>query len=372
VLSGQVRVIAVAEIDAVRRRAAAERHCVRFADHDYRDLLQREDVDLVIVCTPPNTHEKIVIEALEAGKVVICEKPLAHTLASADRILEASRRHPGRLSVVYQLRYLDEVQRMVRLRDEGRLGQLVCGGFHRLSRLPRHQTGGRSWWGRWDVAGGGALITQAIHELDLMCYLFGAPQKVTGMMDTRDLPVESEDCVSATIRFESGAIVSCFCSVAAARHEMRFHVVGGRATVHYPWRFEARDAHQQRKTRKDVLKNLAVRTKSAFASLPMRAFCRARQILTKGQRPPTSGPVNSHEPYWRAILDALEAGQPLPIGPEEARRSLELCAAIYESCLSGQPVSLPLDNAIPSCEGITADEYDRYRSAIGRNECVEA
>ena len=101
--------------DRRRRRGAAPRgdqpafHPVQ--PSDYRALLDRRDIDVVAVCTPPALHERIVVDALEAGKFVMCEKPLAHTLAAADRILAAARRHPGKLSTVFQFRYLPEVRR---------------------------------------------------------------------------------------------------------------------------------------------------------------------------------------------------------------------------------------------------------------------
>src|SRR5262249_57811091 len=96
--------------------------------------LERADVEVVAIGTPPVLHEALVIEALEAGKYVLCEKPLAPTLAATDRILTAARRFPGRLPTVHQFRWLPEVQRTIWLRDHDRLGRLLFGRLHRFPR----------------------------------------------------------------------------------------------------------------------------------------------------------------------------------------------------------------------------------------------
>lgn len=134
-------------------------------EEDYKALLARSDIDVIDICTPPFLHERMILDALNAGKHVVCEKPLAHTLESADRIIEAANQAPGKLAVVYQQRYLNAVRRMIHLRDSGQTGRLLFGRFSRYSR-----TTGVEWWGRWGTSGGGAVMTQFIHELDQIKY----------------------------------------------------------------------------------------------------------------------------------------------------------------------------------------------------------
>ena len=121
-IPSRARLVGVAELDESKLAAATQETFVPVATQDYRELLARDDIDVVAVCTPPMVHEEIVRESLAAGKVVICEKPLANNLATVDRMVEISREYPGRLGTVYQLRYLPEIQQMIRLRDEGALG----------------------------------------------------------------------------------------------------------------------------------------------------------------------------------------------------------------------------------------------------------
>src|SRR5262249_58972162 len=135
-----------------------------------------------------------------------CEKPLAHTLEAADRMLAVERRFPGKLSTVYQFRYLPEVQRTVWLRDHGRLGRLIFGRF---SRYARFETPGRAgkpgkvrtnWWGRWGTAGGGGGMAQLVHEIDLMGHIFGPAIEGTAAIETVKEPDPPEDTWAATAR----------------------------------------------------------------------------------------------------------------------------------------------------------------------------
>src|ERR1044071_8996744 len=167
---GRAKLLAIADIDEAQLQKAAGKYSIPFAVADYRSLLDRSDIDVITVCTPPVLHERVVVDALEAGKFVICEKPLAHTLESADRIIAVAKKYPGKLSTVYQFRYLPEVQRTLWLRDHGRLGQLLFGRFHRFAKFealgraardgnPAKPAKKRSpWWGEWKTAGGGVVM----------------------------------------------------------------------------------------------------------------------------------------------------------------------------------------------------------------------
>ncbi len=105
-LGARARLLAIADVDQAQLQKATARYFIPYAYQDHRALLERDDVDVVTVCTPPALHERVVVDALEAGKFVSCEKPLAHTLEAADRMLAVARRWPGKLSTVYQFRYL--------------------------------------------------------------------------------------------------------------------------------------------------------------------------------------------------------------------------------------------------------------------------
>jgi len=342
-LGPRVRLAAVAEVDESKLRRAITRYSVPFGCRDYRQLLERKDVAIVTVCTPPCFHDQIVIDALEAGKHVVCEKPLAHTLEAADRIRKVAERFPGKLSTTFQFRYLPEVQRTVWLRDHDRLGRLLFGRFSWYGRFHKPGRPRMEWWGRWEVAGGGAVMTQLIHEIDLMCHIFGPPVEVSAVVDTLKEPIESEDTCAATVRFRNGAIACCYSTMSAQRFAQGFDVFGALASVHHPWALECMDEGWRRRAVDDVL---------------------AVYPLTGDEA------ANPHVPYVAAVLDAIEAGTPLPIGPDEAAASLEVCAGIYAAALLGRPVSLPLDRTNRFCRGIAASDYEWHQG--GRPPAVSA
>jgi predicted dehydrogenase len=244
-LGDRLRLVGIAEVDVHRRRAATDAFFVPYATNDYRELVERADVDVVVVCTPPARHEEVVTAALAAGKMVVCEKPLAPNLSTIDRISGLGAATPGRLSTVYQWRYRPEVRRIIHLRDHGRLGRLVLGRFQRFARIPTgHDRAG--WWGRWDSAGGGAMMTQAVHEIDLMLHIFGPVSEVDARVATLSLPIESEDTGFATVSFENGAMAVLAVSVATHDAATQFDVIGEEAGVHFPWRVSAKDERVRR------------------------------------------------------------------------------------------------------------------------------
>jgi UDP-N-acetyl-2-amino-2-deoxyglucuronate dehydrogenase len=376
-LGGRARLLAVSDIDDLQVRKATSQHFIPFAYNDHRKLLERKDIDVVTVCTPPSLHEQVVSDALAAGKFVVCEKPLAHTLESADRILAMAKKYPGKLSTVYQFRYLPEVQRTLWLRDQGRLGQLLFGRFSRFAKWEapaKPAKGGAAakpskkrsaWWGQWETAGGGMVMTQLIHEIDLMYYIFGRATEVTATIDTLRQAIESEDSCIATVRFESGALVSCYGTMTAQRSNHGFDVIGDRASSHFPWALESLDTKWRDESLHSVLEAypLAQPPASKSTQRALRPWKRANAA-----KPPAT---SAHTPYAADVINAIIEGRPLPIGPEDARASLEICTAIYSSALSGQPVALPLDRTNNCYTGLTPAAYNGIQRQKQKHNALE-
>ncbi|MGB8184181.1 MAG: Gfo/Idh/MocA family oxidoreductase, partial [Pseudolabrys sp.] len=171
---------------------------------DYRELLNRSDVDAVAVVTPHLLHEEMAVEAFRAGKHVFCEKPLALTAASAERILAACATAGGVLGIGHERRYEPAMEEMRRLFETGALGRLLHldanvshSNFRRMDpsnwrRDPRH-------------APAGAWTALGIHLGDMFVSLAGKPTRVAGRTASQIFPTPSEDFVSAEIDFENGA-----------------------------------------------------------------------------------------------------------------------------------------------------------------------
>jgi len=364
-LGGRTKMVGLADVDPQKTRNASDQYFIPFLTDDYKQLLERDDIDMIDVCTPPSLHEQVVIDALAAGKHVLCEKPIAHTLASADRISKAAQAASTQLCVVYQLRYSTNIKRMIWLRDQGLLGRLIFGRFSRYGNLSSTTAVSSGWWGKWQVAGGGALMTQFIHELDLLLYIFGAGTSVTATLATLKEPIESEDTVTATIQFESGAIVECFCTVAAQQWSLAYDIVGHDASVHVPWTVNS----VNRGTR---IASARKATQAVPAPAQPRFHPRVRQLMSRAGRfipmlrPPRPAP--EHRPLISDFLDAIDNGSAPPIDAHEARASLELCLAIYTAGMTGESVALPLQEGCRFYEGISSDDYKNRPSAPHSNE----
>ena len=232
--------VAAADIDSQRLDDFGTSFQVPHRYQRAADLISCAEVDLVAITTPPAAHEELAVAALENGKYVFCEKPIAQSLASAVGIAKAETRHPGRLAVSYQLRCDPYYRRLLWLCRNGWIGEIQSALIERHSYIP-HANLGKGWWGSWKVAGGGVLITQLIHELDLLLLVMGRPASVSASMDTRYTGIESEDYVEATVRFESGATARCVASVNSGRGDGGFRIRGSKGTVGLPFQFTMKD-----------------------------------------------------------------------------------------------------------------------------------
>jgi predicted dehydrogenase len=211
-----VEVVALCDTDPARLHQLADAHGIRGRHHDWRTMLAERGLDLVCICTMPDTHRDIALAALAAGAHVLCEKPLARDADEGREMVHAAEGAGRVLTVGFNMRYTGAAQSIKRFVDDGRLGQPVCArGFMLADDVP--------WWGRHyvkAVSGGGALAATAVHMLDLLMWLAGDPEPVTASASMARLfpgkrgagaPNEAaaaaydvEDLVFGHVRFDSG------------------------------------------------------------------------------------------------------------------------------------------------------------------------
>jgi len=196
------------------------------------EMLANPDVNVVCVCTPSGNHAQDICTAALAGKHVLVEKPLALTLADADAAIATCAKHQVKLGVVLQRR-LDPVFRAVKEAiDKGDLGELTLG----VATMPYYRTqeyyAQATWRGTWALDGGGVLMNQGIHVVDLLLWYFGDPVEVQARAVTLHHPIEVEDAVVATLRFANGAMATLAATTSAAPgHPHRIEVYGTRGAV---------------------------------------------------------------------------------------------------------------------------------------------
>jgi UDP-N-acetyl-2-amino-2-deoxyglucuronate dehydrogenase len=205
----------VAVCDAGRGRAEefAARYRVR-AFTDVNRMIAEAGVQAVVICTPHPAHVAPAVTAAEAGVHVLVEKPLAATLLDCDRIIAAAGRHGVKLGVVSQRRFFEPVVRIKRAIDAGKIGVPILGTVEMLSWRDEAYYRSDPWRGKWATEGGGVLINQAPHHLDILQWLMGPVEELTGCAENLNHPyIEVEDTAVAVLRFRNGGLGSILVSL---------------------------------------------------------------------------------------------------------------------------------------------------------------
>jgi UDP-N-acetyl-2-amino-2-deoxyglucuronate dehydrogenase len=313
-------------------RDAAERRAAEFGADAYDDLaemLRRPDVDVVSVCVPSGLHAEVGVQVAEAGKHVIVEKPIDVSLAAADRLIAACRRCGVKLTVISQHRFDPGIQEVRAALDGGRFGRLLLGDvvvkWYRTQAY--YQSAG--WRGTWELDGGGALMNQGVHWVDVLQWLMGPVARVVGRCSRvgHDIPVE--DVALAMLDFRSGALGMIEVSTAVYPGlPERLEIAGTDGTV--------------------VVEMGAVRVRE-FKDEKGEVGPYGAKVLTGGRAAMDAPPVRAdsqiagHRIQIADFLDAIADDRAPLITGEEARRPLELILAVYQSARTGREVVLPLE-----------------------------
>ena len=197
---------AVCSRDRQRRESFAGQYGVA-AYGDVEEMIQRSGIQVLHICTPHPAHADPAVKALRAGVHVLVEKPLASSLQDCDDMLQASRESGARLGVVSQRRFYSPCQRIKKAIGEGRIGSPVLGTVNMLGWRDEAYYRSDPWRGSWEHEGGGVLVNQAPHQLDLLQWFLGPIRELYGFWDNLNHPyIEVEDSAVAVLRFQSGAL----------------------------------------------------------------------------------------------------------------------------------------------------------------------
>jgi predicted dehydrogenase len=205
--------VAVCDSQFARAQAFGNRYGVMPFD-SVREMLSCSGAEAVTICTPHPLHEQPCVEAATSGVHVLVEKPLASSLAACDAMLAAAHDAGIKLGVVSQRRLFEPVQRMKAAIDAGKIGQPILGTFSMFSWRDEAYYRSDPWRGKWATEGGGVLVNQSPHQLDLLQWFLGEIDELTGYWANLNHPsIEVEDTAVAMIRFKSGALGSIVTSV---------------------------------------------------------------------------------------------------------------------------------------------------------------
>jgi predicted dehydrogenase len=317
-LDGSVKLAAVCDVQAERARRLGEEHGVPWFG-DVASMMQYADADVVVVLTPSGLHAQHVLELARYGRHVIVEKPLALTLDDADRMIAAVERAGARLFVVLQNRFNLPVVAVRGALDAGRFGRIVLGTVRVRWCRTQGYYDQDTWRGTWALDGG-VFANQAIHHVDLLCWLLGEPESVVARTSDGLVDIEATDTGVAIVKFISGAlgVIEATNSARPVDLEGSLSLLGERGAVEIggfavnqirSWRFET--------------------------ELPA-----DRDVVDRLRENPPDVYGFGHAAFLRHVVDAIEGNRPSMLEGAAGRPSLALVHAMYRSAETGGEVWL--------------------------------
>lgn len=325
-----VEVTICMDVDPDRAAAFAAEHGIGAATHSVEELLH-SGVDLVSVCTPHPTHEAIVVAAAEAVVHVLCEKPLAISVDATQRMVDACHRAGVTLGAIFQRRYWPAAQRIRSALDSGEIGAPILGRVEVLLHRDTNYYSATPWRGKWETDGGGVVMTQAIHYVDLLQWYLGEVEWVMATADTyvHGDTIEVEDTLTATLRFTNGAMATFAASTALTPGlGLRVAVTGVNGAtaglLEYP---EGAPAVN------DVW---AVPGSGGAHNLG--EFAQPREVLVDADLATINAAlIPFHTAQIADFVSALRERRDPEVTGEDALRSMRIMSAMYASARSGQP-----------------------------------
>ncbi|MEM2087233.1 MAG: Gfo/Idh/MocA family oxidoreductase [Thermoproteota archaeon] len=320
--SGMAEIAALSDSRIERAKALAEKYGLSQVSiyENYEELLKGNNIDAVSVCTPHHLHAEITVKAAEHGKHVLCEKPIAISLNQADEMIRACRRNRVKLAVVFQNRFSPDVQRVKKEFERGDFGIPIYGEavvkWYREDKSYYHMDDvAKSWRGKWSTEGGGALINQTIHLVDMLQWIMGPVEYLYGIYGTMMHNIETEDIGVSILRFKNGALGFILGSVDLQPQEDWVAIYGSKKSVVIG-------------SDKMIAKEWDEKSGTKVRSVEER-----KETLT---------PFLGHDDAVRDFLESIVFDRVPAVPGEEARKSLEIVLAIYKAHRTGGRVTLPL------------------------------
>ena len=318
-----------------RSKANADRIAKAFdcaSYQNYGTFLAHPGLDIVAIATPSGAHLEPSLQAAKAGKHIICEKPLEVTLERVDRMIRTCDENGVMLAGIFPRRFNEATKVFKQAVTNGRLGRItLADAYIKWYRTQEYYDSG-DWRGTWLLDGGGALMNQSIHTIDLLYYLSGEVESVSAYADRAiHKGIETEDNAVAIVKFKSGALgviegsTSCY---SPTGHPAEVHICGSEGSVFMRdnaftvWDFKRKKPSDQK---------------------IMHKFRAEAGIAGAGAADPRAIDFSGHQKNFEDAVRSLKGGKKPLIDGREARKSIEIILAIYRSALTGgKPVRLPL------------------------------
>lgn len=317
------RLVGVATRNEDNARAFAAKHRLAFSTTSVDELVARPDIDVVCVTTPSGAHLEPALTAARAGKHLVVEKPIEITTERADELLRVADAAGVKVSPIFQARFGEGARTIKAALDGGRFGRLVlASAYVKWHRSAEYYTG---WKGSLKLDGGGALINQAIHGIDLLQWFAGMPSEVFCWKTRRVYQhIEAEDSATAALKYPSGALGTIEATTAAwPGWQRRIEICGEKGSAMLEddhvshWDFRDEQAGDE-----------AIRAKKVDAK------------MRSGSSEPGAISFEGHRRQIQDLIDAVRENRPVAIDGHEARKAVALIRGLYASAECGAPVRL--------------------------------
>lgn len=298
------------------------------AYHDLEAMLADPKVDAVTIGTPSGAHLEPTLASAKAGKHVIVEKPLEITLKRCDKAIAACEKAGVKLAAIFPSRFHDSSVKIKKAIESGRFGRVTMGdAYVKWFRTQKYYDSG-AWRGTWALDGGGALMNQAIHTVDLLTWLMGPVAEIQAATATlAHERIELEDTAVATLKFENGALGVIQATTAAyPGYLKRIEIHGDQGTaVLEEEDLKAWDFAKSRKSDAAILEGM-----------------KKKKSTGGGASDPSAIGHHGHAMQIKDFVDAINKDRPPAVDGYEGRRSVEIIMAIYKAAQTGKTVKLPL------------------------------
>jgi predicted dehydrogenase len=303
---------------------AAKYNCTVYATLE--EMLNRSEIDIICICTPSGIHRDPAIKSIAAGKHCLIEKPLEVTLKKCDEIIEAAQKAGVKVGVIFPSRFYEPAQQLKKAIDENRFGELVLGdAYVKWSRTPEYYKSGK-WRGTWKFDGGGALMNQGIHSVDLLQWYMGPVTSVQAVAgNIRHKNIEVEDTVVATLKFANGALGTIECSTAVFPGSLkRIELAGTEGTAILEESNLIKWDFKNPTPADDIIKQSMA----------------AANVSHGGVSNPADISIAGHKNQIEDMIRAVQTGTQPAVDGIEGRKSVEIVLAVYESARSERIVKL--------------------------------
>lgn len=319
----QARLVAVVSRREERaREVAAQYRCEAFTD--YRPLLDRKDVHVITIITPSGARRDITLDGAKAGKHILVEKPVEVTLERIDEMITACDQAGVTFGGIFQFRFKPAWQFLKEAVSTGLLGKIYVGDAYNKWYRSEEYYASAGWRGTWELDGGGALMNQGIHIIDLLQWIMGDPVEIFAYTRTLRHHIEVEDTAVAVLKYKSGAV----------------GVIEGTTSIYpgFPMTMEIHGEKGSVQMADDCISHWSVLDTPRGIKEKVQDL--SQQVSQSVSSDPTQRDSTWHRLQIDDFIQAILHGREPQVSGREGRKSVRIIQSIYQSAQEGRPIKL--------------------------------